>query len=635
MNVLGSRVSNWTPAFRTGLAVTVFLSGVVGATGAFADDDDIGFRPGNSFGPGNLLISRSVYDNNPANVVAGTTLLPPNCVAPNCVTATDSGAYPYVFNNVLADGSFGITSRIVLDQLKPSGKLVNSLEVKVPHSWEHRNEPTGEQVVTSFPSKSEIALNLSTDGRVVTFMGYLAPINALDASNSNTPAVVDPTNPVPGSYYRVVAEVDAFGSFRFTKTNAYSGNNGRAAILNNKNGANTVYTAGNAGNGGNPQPNGVIFGAGAQILTAERTPLAAQNPGLPTPVGSFNITELGLKADKIGKDTNFRGLTISNNVVYLTKGSGGNGIDTVYFIDATGFDANGKSLACPNGVGLPGATATLPASPIPYDATKLQTLGVVPDNMCILKGLPTTLAKTTTSFPFGIWFADARTLYITDEGNGTNTFDASSGKYTTAAAQTGAGLQKWVFDAGLGAWKLAYVLQAGLNLGKPYTVGGYPTGQNPKTGLPWAPATDGLRNLIGRGNRDGTATIWAITSTVSGNGDQGADPNQLVMITDNLAATSAPAGESFVAIRTARLAKFSAEFHSLRGAIATDLSTLTTIATTIIITTILRLVSRRQQRRLTFAARFRPPRCLATQPSRAIGLTFPPIFLAHADHGIE
>jgi hypothetical protein len=548
MNVSGSSLSNRPPAFRTGLTVTLFLSGVVvvGATGAFADDDDINFRPGN------LLISRSVYDNNPANVVAGTTLLPPNCVAPNCVTATDSGAYPFVFNNDAVDASFGITSKIVLDQFELSGKFINSLEVELPDRSERRGQPTRDRVVTSFPSKSEIALNLSTDGRVVTFMGYLAPINALDVSNSNTPGVVDPTNPVPGSYFRVVAEVDAHGRFHFTKTNAYSGNNGRAAILNDKNGAHIVYTVGNAGNGANPQPDGIIVGAGAQILTAERTPLAAQNPGLPTPVGSFNITELGLKADKIGKDTNFRGLTISNNVVYTTKGSGSNGVNTVYFIDTTGFDANGKPLACPNGVGLPGASATLPAAPIFYDATKLQTLGVVPYNMCILKGFSTTLAKSATSFPFGVWFADARTLYVADEGNGTNTFDPASGKYTAAATQTGAGLQKWVFDTGLGAWKLAYVLQAGLNLGVPYTVANYPTGQNPKTGLPWAPAADGLRNIVGRVNRDGTATIWAITSTVSGNGDQGADPNQLVMITDHLAAASAPAGESFATVRTAR-----------------------------------------------------------------------------------
>src|SRR6202023_326773 len=116
---------------------------------------------------------------------------------------------------------------------------------------------------------------------------------------------------------------------------------------------NFLYTTGNAGNGGNPQPDGIIVGAGAQILTAERTPLAAQNPALPTPVGSFNITELGLKADKIGKDTNFRGLTVANNVVYTTKGSGGNGINTVYFIDTTGFNAAGQPLASRNGAGLP------------------------------------------------------------------------------------------------------------------------------------------------------------------------------------------------------------------------------------------------------------------------------------------
>ncbi len=546
MNVAGSRLSIRSPIFRKSVAVTLLLSGVAGSNGALADDDNANFKPGN------LLISRSVYDNNPENVVAGTTVLPPNCVAPNCVTATDGGAYPFVFNNDIVDGSFGITAKIVLDQLEPSGRFINSLDVDSSQHSERRDQPTGNQVVTSFSSKSEIALNLSTDGRVVTFMGYLAPLDALDVSNSNTPAVVDPTNPVPGSFSRVVAEVDAQGHFRFTKTNAYSGNNGRAAILNDKNGANVVYTAGNAGNGANPQPNGIITGAGLQILPPQRAPLdAQQDPGLPTPVGSFNITQLGLKADKIGKDTNFRGLTVSNDVVYTTKGSGSNGINTLYFIDTTGFDANGKPLACPTGVGLPRANATLPTAPIVYDATKLQTLGVTPYNMCVLKGFPTTLAKTTTtSFPFGVWFANATTLYVADEGNGTTTF--ASGQFTAAAAQTTAGLQKWVFDSGLGAWKLAYVLQAGLNLGVPYTIDHYPTGQNPKTSLPWAPAADGLRNLIGRVNQDGTATIWAITSTVSGSGDQGADPNQLVMITDRLAATTAPAGEKFAVIRTAR-----------------------------------------------------------------------------------
>jgi hypothetical protein len=170
--------------------------------------------------------------------------------------------------------------------------------------------------------------------------------------------------------------------------------------------------------------------------------------------------------------------------------------------------------------------------------------------MCILKGFNTTLAKTSTnSFPFGLWFANPDTLYVADEGNGTATY--ANGEYTAAAAQTTAGLQKWVFDSSAGEWKLAYTLQAGLNLGQPYTVFGYPTGINAATGLPWAPATDGLRNITGRVNPNGTVTIWAITSTVSGGGDQGADPNKLVAITDPLSAAAPATGESFRTIRAA------------------------------------------------------------------------------------
>jgi hypothetical protein len=83
-------------------------------------------------------------------------------------------------------------------------------------------------------------------------------------------------------------------------------------------------------------------------------------------------------------------------------------------------------------------------------------------------------------------------------------------------------------------------------------VAGYPTGDNPATGLPWAPATDGLRNITGRVNHDGSVTILAITSTVSGNGDQGADPNKLVAVTDDPSATVPGAGEVFSLIRAAR-----------------------------------------------------------------------------------
>ena len=60
--------------------------------------------------PGNLVVSRSVYDNNPDNVTVGATL-PPGCTT-GCGVATNDGTYPYVWNNDLADGSFGITSKI-------------------------------------------------------------------------------------------------------------------------------------------------------------------------------------------------------------------------------------------------------------------------------------------------------------------------------------------------------------------------------------------------------------------------------------------------------------------------------------------------------------------------------------------
>jgi hypothetical protein len=526
------------------VAAALLASTALGSTLARADDDDVHFRPGH------LLLSRAVYDNNAVSITAGVTQLPPNCTTGNCATANAGGTYPLVFDNDQVDGSFGVTARIMLDELRLDGDHVQSLEV--PNSTQRGVTASRDQMVTSFSSKSEIALNLSLDHRTVSFMGYLAPVGAIDVSNSNTPDVVDSTNPVTSSYFRLIATVDANGHFGFTKTNAYSGNNGRAAVLNDRHGANVFYETGNAGNGGNPQPNGIIIGAGAQIASEAHAPLAQQaDPGLPTPVGSFNVTQLGLKADKTGKDTNFRGLTVFNNVIYVTKGSGGNGVNTVYFIDTSGFNASGQPLACPTGTGVPAGSATLPTTPIVYDATKVQTLGVTPYNMCVLKGFPTNLAKTATMFPFGVWFADAKTLYVADEGNGTATFSAASNTFTAAAAQTTAGLQKWVFDETSGSWTLAYTLQAGLGLGVPYTVAGYPTGTNSVTGLPWSPATDGLRNITGRVGRDGTVTIWAITSTVSGSGDQGADPNRLVMITDKVAAMTLPAGESFATVKTA------------------------------------------------------------------------------------
>ena len=110
------------------------------------------------FIPGTLLVSESFYTKAP-NIVAGQTQLPPGCSGSNCVTAVANGNYPQVFNNALVDGSFGVTSRIFLSEMTPSGVPVATITV-----------PPG-RLVTSFSSKSELALNLSPDGQTLSFMG--------------------------------------------------------------------------------------------------------------------------------------------------------------------------------------------------------------------------------------------------------------------------------------------------------------------------------------------------------------------------------------------------------------------------------------------------------------------------------
>jgi len=460
------------------------------------------------FSPGNLVLSRTVYTGDPSTVVVGQAL-PPVCPASaNAASAgacgakaTDNGAYAVpgsannVFNNNTVDGSFGITSPIFLDQLTPSGSTVNSFAVP------------SNMIVTSFSSKSELALNLATDGSVITFMGYVTAPNTVDVSNSNTPGVYDPTNPAGGSYYRAVAQVGANGAIQVTPTNAYSGNNGRAAILSNG----LYYMAGNGNNsaasGAAGTPANVIATVGVEVATPGQS--AATTP---VEVGNFSITQVNdpttgkpYAADKLGKDNNFRGLTIFNNTLYVTKGSGGNGIDTVYQV---------------------GNAGTLPT---------LATAATAP--ITILPGFPTTLAKTagpTSDYPFGIWFANATTLYVADEGDGV---------LADAAGSSTAGLQKWILSGG--TWKMTYVLQSGLNLGQPYSIANYPAALSP--------ATAGLRNITGVVNSNGTATIYGVTSTVSTNGDQGADPNKLVSITDTLANTTATgaATETFTTLRTA------------------------------------------------------------------------------------
>src|ERR1700735_5375057 len=125
-------------------------------------------------------------------------------------------------------------------------------------------------------------------------------------------------------------------------------------------------------------------------------------------------------------------------------------------------------------------TATTPittrATPAQAGITRLRCQDQArPSNMCVLEGFPTTSNKSVNpvNFPFGIWYANANTLYVADEGDG---FTGPGDIYTHAAGQTLAGLEKWTFNSAAGKWELAYTLTSGLNIGTPYTVPGYPTG---------------------------------------------------------------------------------------------------------------------------------------------------------------
>src|SRR5579859_4969716 len=140
---------------RTGIAVFATVVGVAGALaaagpGAQAAPADRPGDPGMHLIPGDLLVSTSTYINDP-NIVAGVTELPPG--SSTAALAIANGDYPQVFNNDTVDGSFGVTSPLYLNEISPWGRLQRVIPV-----------PTSD-LVTSFSSKSEGALNLSSDGK--------------------------------------------------------------------------------------------------------------------------------------------------------------------------------------------------------------------------------------------------------------------------------------------------------------------------------------------------------------------------------------------------------------------------------------------------------------------------------------
>jgi hypothetical protein len=451
--------------------------------------------------PNSLVISSSTYSASQGAVgslAVGTSL-------PNTATATIPAVagsdYVNVWNNASVDGSFGVTSVIQLTDIDPNSHEVFST-VSVPTN----------QVVTSFSSKSELGLHYVTDSSGaahIVFVAYAgAGVGALDVSNSDAVPGQDPTNPVTfafGSSYafaRTIVSMDALGNFTYTPTVDYGGNNGRSALL----GSNGLYYAVGNANNGNATAFGSANGTNPDVTETTGlevvTPINGATSNVAVPANnSAEVDPLlqrtfdGGKPDKPGKDNNYRGVTEYGGALYFTKGSGSNGIDTVYTVAPEPTVANAASA----------------------------TISVLP-------GFPTDSAKATGGnyTPFAVFFANPTTMYVTDEGTG-NSLDQSSH----------AGLEKWSLVNG--TWQLDYVLTNGL-IG---TVDSNLTGSDG----PWPSVTTiGLRNLTGVVNETAnTVTLWATTSTSSTSGDNGADPNKVVTITDQIGATtlSSVASESF------------------------------------------------------------------------------------------
>jgi hypothetical protein len=192
--------------------------------------------------------------------------------------AISNGKLNTVWNNSSVDGQFGVTSPLIVQDLSAANaKLLASGTL-----------PTNE-IVTSFSSKSELGLSITqtSKGAVATFMGY-APGGAgfpptaagmLDVSNADNTAFKDTTNAASVFYTakfspkftdwafnRSVVALSVNGAFAITQTNAYGGDNSRAAVLA-PNGL--YYTVGNS-NSGTKTPPQLAMNTGLEVVRRAR-----------------------------------------------------------------------------------------------------------------------------------------------------------------------------------------------------------------------------------------------------------------------------------------------------------------------------------------------------------------------------
>ena len=153
--------------------------------------------------------------------------------------------------------------------------------------------------------------------------------------------------------------------------------------------------------------------------------------------------------------------------------------------------------------------------------------------MCILKGFPTLTAKSKTgvSYPFGIWFANPDTIYLADEGSGDNTYST----HDRDLHQRPARQQPDRRPAEVGLRHDDRPVEPRVHADVRPEPG--PAVHGPRLSHRRQPGDRGCRGRRrptacatsrAESTRTGPPRSGPRRSTVSGGGDQGADPNKLV-----------------------------------------------------------------------------------------------------------
>ena len=426
----------------------------------------------------------------------------------------------------LAAGTVALTAGSANVLLSGASTTAN-LYVGTPFSG--TNVPTG-AYITAIADATHFTINSAATGTAsgkytanagavqlvgVSFLTGATSVTVADTSKLVPGMPLSGTGFAAGSYVKSITDTTHFVASAATTANSGAGSYTAAvsnSMLSDDTGVQLIqkYTDDTAGTG-----TGNLDAKTNSTVVGKVNGTYGVTPGYQR---RFSMTQIGAAADKSGKDDNFRGLTDFDDTIYVTKGSGGNGLDAVYQVNPSGgaYVSPGSSAGLPTSLNAGGASINpLPGWPLTSTgANEGCNTAAVPCNPVI-----------TVYHPFGIWFANATTLYVGDEGG--------SGNFAPG------GLEKWMYNSGAGQWELKYTITAS-------TIPSYKV-----AGIGQLQAA-GLRNISGIDNGDGTVTILGITST-SGQtlNDEGADPNQLVSVTDNVEATTPTPSESFTVIETA------------------------------------------------------------------------------------